>query len=263
MGALWKCVLAAALALTLSCRMAPACEEDGEEAAGEESAAEAEKGGQSTGGTYRWSLEVKYPRIGAEAVDKDIRGWFRSVIPSAGEDAAEFAEFDLDAVGLEEGGWEMIIDHEITRPSPRAVSIRFDIHTFPFGAAHPSGQVEVLNYDLETGRRLTIYDLFRNADKALEIMAANAPALVAEDFKGEFAETIEDDDWFKDGFTPTPDNYSALVLEPEGVRVVFQQYQILPYVFGMRTALFPLSLLEPAMPNKDIWAVEKKDAAKE
>ncbi|MCD8140790.1 MAG: RsiV family protein [Planctomycetaceae bacterium] len=64
----------------------------------------------------------------------------------------------------------------------------------------------------------------------------------------------EDDDlWFAEGFVPTQDNYAALALVPGGVRVVFQQYQVLPYAFGMPSVFFSLDELDPAGPDLALW----------
>ncbi len=58
---------------------------------------------------------------------------------------------------------------------------------------------------------------------------------------------------FEDGFGPTRENFRDFVLVPGGVRVIFQEYQILPYVFGLPEAFYSLEMLAPAEPRLEDW----------
>lgn len=199
-----------------------------------------------------WNVKAEYPVLGIGEIDKAIQEWLGEHIR---RNVADSAGVVVDP-GFPDGGWTMEIFYAVTRPSDHAVSYAFSTYVMPKGAAHPMAYVDVLSFDVATGEQLTFDKVFARPDAALAIMAEHAPALVRESMTKEEPETakyLDNDIWFKDGFEPKASNYAALVLEPGGVRVVFQKYQILPYVFGNPEAFFPLSLLEPAGPNLVYW----------
>ena len=200
---------------------------------------------------YAWRAEAKYPVFGDERLDRKVRGWVEKRIGQLMDEVKDSATADY------EGSWEAGLSYELSRPSAKAVSVAFIIYTYPSGAAHPSSATEILNLSTETGRELFLGDLFDDPDKALAIFAEHAPELVGALFKTEnpkdFPDGMSDEYFFEEGFLPTRENYANLSLTPEGVRVHFRQYQILPYVFGMPAPLFSLALLAPAGPNPDIW----------
>jgi hypothetical protein len=47
-------------------------------------------------------------------------------------------------------------------------------------------------------------------------------------------------------------------LEPAGIRLYFQEYGVLPYVFGLPTAFIPLADLQSALPRAEIWSEAKE-----
>lgn len=207
---------------------------------------------------YEWKSSVEYPKFGEEAMDAEVRKWLAAVILPAAEYAKMAADLDL-----EEDGWSMGITFRLHYPSRNAVSIEFETFTYARGAAHPLTHIGTLNLATPGGRKLELADLFEDPDRALELFAANAKRLIQENLARErpeaFPEGFADMIWFEDGFAVDADNYRDLILEPEGVRVCFQQYQVLPYVFGISTPLFPLDLLEPAGPNREIWPLTREN----
>lgn len=204
--------------------------------------------------SHRVALDVRYPVVGDSAVDGEIREWLEEHI----EDVLEahrglVVTPDVSASGLEAG-----VDYTETRPSARVRCFAFTSFTYSKGAAHPSTRVDILNFDMESKRPLELEDLFDDVPAALRIMSEHAKAKVNEGLASSdrFSGGLADDDtsWFNEGFAPEKRNYSAFAPEPGGLRVVFQQYQVLPYVFGLPEALFPLDLLAPAAPRLELWA---------
>lgn len=217
-----------------------------------------ENGGDARHGTEKtsafvWEVDTKYPEMGHEAMDAHIREWLNSHV-TAGLDGVK----DFGDVGDVDFSWTISVDYDTTAPSDKAVSLIFTTYTYAKSAAHPMRESNVLNFDTESGKRLSLGDLFDSPDKALAIFAEHAPRLVMESMKSDYPDLFEnnggpDDAFFTDGFAATRDNYAQIGLEPEGVRVYFQLYQILPYVFGMPEALFTLDMLKEAGPKMAYW----------
>ena len=221
-------------------------------AAFEAGPATGEKRRETRGGL---NLTLAYPEFGIPAVDEAITAWTvawaEKTLSRIGDD------FDL---AEEEWGWDVSLDYRLTRPSPQAASVIFDIFLYSRGAAHPINLTETLNLSLPAGERLDWDRLFAKPDEALSIFAKLSPGLVEEEIRQRMPDFKLDPDAWLEGFDPSRENYAALALEPGGVRVCFQNYQIGPYVIGRPEVLIPLSALLPAGPNPGIWPAAASSA---
>lgn len=201
-----------------------------------------------------WSVEASYPEFGNKTVDEGLREWLNALIAEIMDSVKDYADVE-DA----ESSFSSVIEYEIVRPSEQAASVAFTIFTYPSGAAHPSAGFEVKNVLLSESRFLGLNDLFENSDLALTILAQHAPKGVMEYLHeyqpGKLTDdfNLTEDEWFLEGSEPKRENYECLLLEPGGVRVIFQLYQVLPYIFGAPEFVVPLGALAPAGPNPKIW----------
>lgn len=206
--------------------------------------------------SFGWKLRVAYPEIGHGAVDADLGQWLDSHLNKLARDMGYVALMP-DAPEMNS---EMDVDYSLSRPSDRAVSVVFQTYVYPARAAHGVTGVDVRSYDLRSGTLLSLEDVFGDPEAALDIMSRGARRILEENIKassrdGGVPEEDADGDivWFTDGFAPTRENFANLVLEPGGVRAIFQQYQVLPYVYGLPEAFYPLPLLAPASPKAALW----------
>lgn len=210
----------------------------------------------------RWQVEADYPKFDDEKVDEAVREWLNKLIADIMDSVKEYADV---AFTERETYFDIGISYETSRPSDKAVSILFSIFTYPSGAAHPSTGTESLNFLVGDPAPLKLDDLFADPKRALEIMSDNAKPLVREYLAAsadgisekDIAELL-DGEWFREGSAPNRDNYSTLVLDPQGVRVHFQQYQVVPYAFGMPEFLVTLDKLAPAGPSEKVWPKTKE-----
>lgn len=199
------------------------------------------------------TIDITYPVAGRADVDDIIRTWLEK---EARERLISYAGVGLDP-DVAESSDALGITYRESRPSDRVVSYIFDTYASPWRAAHPMAYVSVLTIDLEAKKRLELADVFAKPDRALELFKEKAPAAVKQDLAerlpGHFEDGFPDDFFFTEGFDATPENYEAMILDPDGVRIVFPLYQILPYVFGMTEAFIPLNQLDEAKPNLSLW----------
>lgn len=203
---------------------------------------------------YAWTVDANYPELGLPIIDAKIREWVESDLNKSVADAKTVVDPDFP-----EGSWEYWLDYAVNHPSPVVVGVVFEAYTYPKGAAHPSGVKTAMNFDVATGQELKLEHLFKEPGKALEIFSQNAKRLVIENLKEHNPEDFGTEEdvanlvWFEEGFKPERDNYECLEVAANGLWVNFQQYQVMPYVFGMPRAFFPLELLAPACPSKKVW----------
>ncbi|MDR1520292.1 MAG: RsiV family protein, partial [Planctomycetota bacterium] len=189
---------------------------------------------------FQWSAELAYPEFGHPVIDERVRAIVYDLLAAHAAQLKEtIGPYDHpDMSGPGNGLW---IDYQATWPSSKVVSVILRVSGYNPGAAHGWHMKQTYNFSIEDGEELTLDKLFRHPEKALAIFAQLAPKLV-----GEIPS-------FMEGFEATPDNYAALSLEPDGVRVHFQEYQVAPYASGLLEALIPLAALEEAGPGEAVW----------
>ena len=185
------------------------------------------------------AVSLAYPAFGIDTVDEDIRLWVESI-------AATFERELTAGFGNSEDleKYELSCSYEVSRPSADAVSVLFEIWTYT-GGAHGNLDLITLNYSFITGQRLTLVDIFEDVDKALALMSATSRDVLMRRLGGGVGEQM-----ILDGTEPDVNNFSSLSLDPDGVRIHFQPYQVAPWAAGAQSVSMPLEQLAPARPFK-------------
>lgn len=190
--------------------------------------------------TDKLQIEIQYPVIGQTGVDADIADWARQLAQNFESNYAE----EPPAEGMP---YEMKATYRLSRPSPLAVSVTWDVANYT-GGAHGNLDIITKSYDLKTGDPVDIYDLFKDLETALNHMSAYA-------YKA-LSETLGDmrvEDMLRAGTTPDADNFASIALIPTGVRVYFQPYQVAPWAAGPQSVDIPLEELTDAEPRLELW----------
>lgn len=187
------------------------------------------------------SVSLTYPAFGVAAVDEDIRLWAESIAETFDRElTAASGSHDVE-------NYQLTCSYDVSRPSADAVSVAFEIWTYT-GGAHGNLDIITLNYSLITGQRLTLVDLFEDVDKALALMSVTSRQVLMRRLGGGVGERM-----ILDGTEPEADNFSSLSLEPEGVRIHFQPYQVAPWAAGAQSVSMTLEQLAPARPFHRLW----------
>jgi len=106
------------------------------------------------------------------------------------------------------------------------VSVRFVFWEYE-GGAHGNYGFHGLTYDIQTGRVLTLGDLFTPGSGYLEGIAAYSEKDLLEQLGA------PDKDWVKKGTAPNPDVYESLwTLTDQGLQITFDPYLVAPYATG-------------------------------
>ena len=220
----------------------------------EQKALQAERGVEDEGLLQRHGREnvpditITYPVIGHAAVDEDVRRWVNSIADTF-ESEMDSLFRDSEALGetLDMNRYALHGSYSVLRPSQDAVSLVFEIWTYT-GGAHGNLDIITLNYSLITGQRLNFVDIFEDVDKALALMSATSREVLMRRLGGGVGEQM-----ILDGTEPDVNNFSSLSLDPDGVRIHFQPYQVAPWAAGAQSVSMTLEQLAPARPFKRLW----------
>jgi len=123
-------------------------------------------------------------------------------------------------------------------------SFKFDFSFYADSAAHPSLNSRTLNYDLAQNWELSLGDLFLPDSKYLETISSYC---INELRKQPFAESSS-----LEGAQPTPENYRNWNIEPGGLMITFDAYQVAPGAAGPQKIVVPYgelsSIINPEGP---------------
>ena len=115
-------------------------------------------------------------------------------------------------------------------------SVKFDITTYYAGAAHPGHYSITLNYDLGSGREITLADLF--------IPGSNYLQTLSDISKTQLATRDISFDSFSSGVDPLPENFNHWNISVDGLVITFDEYQVAPYAAGPQLVVIPFSELQ-------------------
>lgn len=185
--------------------------------------------------TARFVIDMDYPVLCRADATRALRD---HVCKALSEFKREFQEDE----SLFRHKYEMFVRYKTwTAARGRLVSVK--LHTMVYtGGAHPNNWPETWIFDMDTGRRLGLGDVF--ADPA-EALAQIAPK-VREDLRttlGEMALDIMLDP----GTAPTTENYSEFVLTDQGITFLFAPYRVAPYAAGEQAVSLSYEELAPLL----------------
>ena len=119
---------------------------------------------------------------------------------------------------------------------------RSTVSSYYSGAAHPNSYLEVINFDLKSGKQLKLAELFNPGTKYLHTIASYCIQELKKQTKG--AESMLDDEWIQKGAAPELTNYDNWTIRKKGLGITFDSYQVGPYAAGPQSVLVPYSILK-------------------
>lgn len=123
----------------------------------------------------------------------------------------------------------------------RLASFRLEGDGYVVPAAHPFTRFRTLTYDLTSGRRLALADLFRTGIDYLGWLSHESVAQL------QAHPEIYNPQLTPEGLTPTEEHFSHFGLTPTGLEIVFDEYQVGPYAVGTPHVTFPYAQLRPLL----------------
>lgn len=205
------------------------------------------------GGESSPSVNINYPFLNNPKVDSVIRDFVEKTGRAYIKDLNEtYSDEEEKPANYDQ--WEMLGFFTADRPNPDIISITFSISSYT-GGAHGDLFVNVMNYDLKTGKEITLADMFADPQKAIELFSQGSPAKL----RAALGEGDIEEEMLSDGTAPTDTNFAQFALNPNGLAVEFQPYQVGPWSIGQQHVDFTLDELMPAGPNPAIWPNLSKD----
>lgn len=191
-----------------------------------------------------YTVAAEYPQIEG---DSHFDGFNREARALVTKDVAAFKtgeteDTDTTNTSTENQTSTMDMSYDFHYATDNLISVAFNEGTYERGAAHGNQVTEVLNYDVKSGKKLALADLFKDKSKYLSVIAAYCQKDLKERAKKPDAMVL--DDLIESGAGPKADNYRAWNITKKGLWITFDPYQVAAYAAGPQYILVPYSVLK-------------------
>lgn len=134
--------------------------------------------------------------------------------------------------------------YTVGQVNDRIVSIVFPVSTYYMGAAHPNTVNITFNYDLTDNKELQLKDLFKVDSNYLQMLSQISRQDLITQLKADIPEIEE---FVNPGTEPKEENFKSFVLLSEAIKLIFDPYQVAPYVAGTREVVIPLTKMQSVL----------------
>ncbi|MCX6086022.1 MAG: DUF3298 and DUF4163 domain-containing protein [Caldiserica bacterium] len=200
----------------------------------------------------RYSITARYPQLRGtlspgvlEKVNKAIEDMVMPDIAGLKQNATDTATWAAKnpshaaELPADQGSF-LGAEYEIPYLTSDLISVRIRFETYS-GGAHGMSYTRVLNARLSDGSTIDTEGLFKDAKQGLQWLSQYCVA----DLKSQYGADYEGLSTFvEDGTAPTADNFKNVSLEPDGLVVSFDPYQVGPYAAGPREVHIPASEIQ-------------------
>lgn len=135
--------------------------------------------------------------------------------------------------------WEIQVDGEVLHQTPKVVSISLNSYSYT-GGAHPNSAVDLLNFEVRGGKKLTIDDVFTDQQKLKDIVEQKFRQ-VREIPAGE---SMSNAGYFWGEPFSLPQNFA---LRKDGVYFFYNPYEVAAYAAGPTDFTIPYDTIAAFM----------------
>jgi len=135
------------------------------------------------------------------------------------------------------------LSYRIHLLTSQLISIEFMESSYGAGAAHGMHRTVAFNYALRPAVELCLTDIFEDNSGFLDHIATYClEDLLRQAGWGDEAnssQTLEPEDTIRDGAAPRPENYQTFTLTARSLVIIFREYQVGSYAWGIRRVEIP------------------------
>lgn len=198
-------------------------------------------------GTFCMNSEIKYPQI--KSKDKILKNNLDKAINEylGRLEKGESKKYVLEAIKNEFASTTEHEEHKIIKIlsiTPKTFTLEVKSYGYT-GGAHGHSQIELINYDRTTGKRLNIYNLFKKENKK------RLTKIIEKEYRRQehISTTDNLDDklgWFKNKFVLAEN----IGIAKDGLHLEYNPYEIKPYSGGTTSLVIPYKLLKEVITPK-------------
>lgn len=198
----------------------------------------------------RFAIDAEYPQIegadteGVKKFNQEVSALITKGVNEWRKSAGQQQEGEEDPMPDAEGD-SYDIGYNVEFANDDIISVLFDNSIYEHGAAHPSNASDTFNYDLKSGKRIKLSDVFKPGAQYVRALSDYSIAdLKKQARKDNPDEPMLTDDEIENGAAPEADNFSSWNITKKGLLITFDPYQVGPYAAGPQMVLVPYTALK-------------------
>jgi hypothetical protein len=199
-----------------------------------------------------YEIDTKYPQIQGKTLSagaKEFNSAIKKIVTTEVDQFKRLVALDKPHMqtlpeDIRTNSMKADYDVDVVKPkSGTIISVRMTFEGMQAGRAHPYHNNHVINFDLQTGKILTLSDLFKkdaNFLKALAAYASNA-----------LNHKLKHDNWMvPQGTKADMNNFKNWNLQADSILITFDEYQVAPYTYGSQEVEIPYNQLKKILSAK-------------
>jgi hypothetical protein len=201
-----------------------------------------------------YTISATYPQVdfgpdalmGVRGIAQDINDSFDDAVNGMISDfEKQVAEIPSEAV---KGPSSLDITSEAWVSNESILSSELTVFSNVSGMAHPLTTISAYNYGADGAGPLTLQDLFKSNAGYLKFISETCIRELSDYASKEGVTNIND--MITGGASPDAKNFTAWVIKDDNLKIIFNPYQVGPYVMGIQSVSIPLSnMTEMINPN--------------
>lgn len=202
--------------------------------------------------TLGCTIESKFPQIQGTSLSLGAKEFNTLVEKTVNEEINQFKKsVALDAPhmktlpeNIRQNTLKVDYDVDIIQPKTGPIiSVRLTFEGMQAGRAHPYHNNRVVNFDLQTGKVITLNELFKKNSNFLKLLAAYTSKALNQKLK--------QDNWMvQQGTKANVSNFKNWNLQSDSLLITFDEYQVAPYVYGSQEVEVPYSELKKVLSSE-------------
>lgn len=189
------------------------------------------------------SINVFYPQISGfgaqtDAINKDIASAFN-------KDIAEFKK-EVDCAESPVGGdvgCSFEVSYNTSVATDDLLSFAFEVYTYT-GGAHPNSYTTTLTYDVKSGKRIRLGELFKPNSNYLKTISDYSIEALKKQMRVPEEGIEPDEEMIRDGAGAKEENFDSWSVSKKGIVFYFDPYQVGPYAAGPQVVVVPYKVLK-------------------
>jgi hypothetical protein len=193
------------------------------------------------------TMAVKYPQLvgsnlspAAQQFNKDMEEFVNTEMTEFKSKVAEGVHGQVASEGpANKNDFDLTFQAGVFKINDKKlVNVRFNKEYYYAGDAHPTHDVEVYNFDLISGKKLQLSDFFKSDSSYLKVFSDVSSKALKKQLQDADEQMIEK------GTAPKMENFVNWILEPDGILIIFDEYQVASYVDGQPEVFVPYKMLK-------------------
>lgn len=187
-------------------------------------------------------IDIKYPQISNfknKLIEDKINSSIKNIIDESKNNFIKNIDKDTKAYSDINMNNSLTLDYKTYYIDKNKLSILVYLSTYYVGAAHPNNQILSLNYNLNTGNKIELKDLFKSNSNYLKTISDYSFKQLSKKLA-----TTNDDSWVRSGTSDKTENFKTFTIDSNSITIYFQTYQVASYAEGSQEVKIPFALLK-------------------